>query len=299
MNKQAGITRTDLLAVIVCGVLIVANAQIISAGGRGRAKRQVCLSNLRSLTAAWHAYADDNAGKIVNGFNTYPGGYCPGCPYQCAALAPTGSDPLSSFHRSERPWVGYTWRYSDIPKPECCQKCAIETGALYKYIKDYNIYSCPAGMEGEWVTYAVIDSMNGEYYYSSDPPGDGFLRSLVVKNKSRIVSPAKRVVFIDNGKQSRYSFAVFYNKPEWLAPPPVRHGKGTTVSYADGHSEYWKWQGTRTIECGEEGGYYCPVPSGSSCEDYQDLYRMQMSCWGQIGYDLQAIAGPDCPLVWE
>jgi len=278
-------------------VLVFTNVQLIGSGARARAKRQVCLSNLRTLTAAWHIYADDNAGKIVNGAPRAPGGPCLGCSYNCAARLPSPGSWDYDLHQNELPWVGVGWGSMDISAPECCQKCAIDTGLLWKYLKEYDIYSCPAGMQGEWVTYAVIDSMNGQYYHRGYD--STLLKSLVVKSKNQIVKPAKRVVFIDEGRQTPDSFAVFYDRPEWFDTPPIRHGKGTTASYADGHSEYWKWKGHATLTCGEEGGCRCPLPWDSSCEDFQDLYRMQISCWGRIGYDLQAIAGSSCPLVWD
>ena len=67
MRKQAGLTRIDVAVALACVALVLAQAGVINAGGRERSKREVCMANLRTLTAAWQVYADDNAGKIVNG----------------------------------------------------------------------------------------------------------------------------------------------------------------------------------------------------------------------------------------
>jgi hypothetical protein len=52
---------------------------------------------------------------------------------------------------------------------------------------------------------------------------------------------------------------------------------GTTFSFADGHTEYWKWVDQRTIDY--RGGYP-KVPSPCN----QDLYRLQKGTWGKLGY---------------
>ena len=59
----------DAIIVVVCVALVLAQAGVINAGGRNIAKREVCLANLRTLTAAWQMYAQDNAGKFPVGWN--------------------------------------------------------------------------------------------------------------------------------------------------------------------------------------------------------------------------------------
>ena len=44
-------------------------------------------------------------------------------------------------------------------------------------------------------------------------------------------------------------------------PPLLRHGGGTTVSFADGHVDYWKWKHSKTIklaEYAEQDQYWNP-----------------------------------------
>ena len=41
------------------------------------------------------------------------------------------------------------------------QKTNIEAGALWPYVKELGLYSCPTGTRGELVTYAVMDAANG------------------------------------------------------------------------------------------------------------------------------------------
>jgi prepilin-type processing-associated H-X9-DG protein len=45
-------------------------------------------------------------------------------------------------------------------------------------------------------------------------------------------------------------WTVYYTYKAWWDPPPIRHGEGTTFSFADGHSEYRKWVDKDTILTG-------------------------------------------------
>ena len=68
MNANKGLTRVDAVVALACVALILAQAGVINAGGgRERAKREVCLANLRSLVNAWQTYSNDNSGKVPCG----------------------------------------------------------------------------------------------------------------------------------------------------------------------------------------------------------------------------------------
>jgi prepilin-type processing-associated H-X9-DG protein len=58
----------------------------------------------------------------------------------------------------------------------------------------------------------------------------------------------------------------------------VRHGDGTDFSFADGHSEYWKWLDRRTIEYGQMMPGSNPLQPGNP-----DLHRTQKAVWA--GWD--------------
>jgi prepilin-type processing-associated H-X9-DG protein len=237
---------------------------------REQGKRAVCLNNLRQLTFAWIMYADENDDKLVNG---------------AAGYGPPYNDLYG--HAGERAWVlrcyASDWASGgQLPVEE--QKDAIKGGSLFPYAKNIKLYRCPTGFAGEMLTYAVMFSMNGICH--TDVQG---VPGAYIKKRTKITNPAPthRLVFIDEGWVSPDAFAVHYGgEEEWWDDPPVRHADGTNVSFADGHSTYWKWKGIETIREGRKavrgggGGWTPTTPEG-----FQDLYKMQKATWGKLGYN--------------
>jgi hypothetical protein len=264
---------------IISGILLLGNLAAIGASGRERAKRAVCHANLRQLTLAWIAYADENDGKIVNG--------------------DAGMFWMGSGER-EMPWIARCWGdpYNrDAPLPKETQNEGIRSGALWPYVGETRLYRCPEGHPRQMLSYNIVDSMNGRARAGTSEGGFGLSARgvkvgdtvLWIKKLAEIVSPgpAERMVFIDQGWAWPSSFAVYYTKLAWWDMPPVRHWDGTSVSFADGHCGHWKWLGQETILTGRgrgldqlPGPYLLPSP-----EDKEDVRRLQIAVWGRLGYE--------------
>ena len=71
----------------------------------------------------------------------------------------------------------------------------------------------------------------------------------------------------------------------WIDPSMLRHGDGTTVSFADGHAEYYKYKDPRSLELGEwdlAGQYWSRGGRNVEQRNNEDLQWMQKTCWGHL-----------------
>ena len=252
MRQSIRLAKSDVAVVLGCIIFMLANLGAIR-GGRERAKRTVCLSNLKQLTAAWNLFADDNGDNLVNGD---PGEY--GYP-NTGMYAPGGE------HYREIPWVLPDWRTGMTANQK---KQAIIDGALFAYTKTVRLYRCFTGRTSmnEYRLYTVVDAMNCKGW------GDG---AVMLKKRSEIPEPAKRFVFIDDGGTAGATlggWTCYVKEDKWWDPPPIRHNFGTNFSFADGHSEYWKWKDPRTIRVEYP---FPPTQPGNV-----DIRRTQLAAWG-------------------
>lgn len=257
--RRTGFTLIELLVVIAIIALLMGILMPALQAVKEQGQRATCLSNLRQLMIAWIMYADSNEDKIVNG--------------------DTGE--YDGIHRNETPWVQTDWA-SGMTESE--KQEAIQEGALWKYCKDMKVYKCPrinravSGSEQGKVfrTYAVVDSMNCTN--ALDMEGVN-----MIKKRMQIPHPTYRVVFLDDGGTSPAAmggWTVYIQEDKWWDPPPVRHGDGTNFSFADGHSEYHKWEDPRTIEFGKK----IPPSARSPVQDGNvDIRWAAIAVWGKAG----------------
>ena len=286
MCKRKAFTLIELLVVIALIALLLALLIPVLRSAREQAHRVVCLSNLRQLTLAWIAYAEQYDSKIVLG----------------RAFGAQGARPLL------RGWVGHDFSPPGATRPPWVPDP--DKGALWPYVRDMKIYRCSRGRAGHAVTYATVIAANGssvEGTYLPDTGGRDLPEIGIRVNRTTlkltkltdIISPgaSQRVVFVDTGQTPNSSdFYVHYLYPKWkfFSPPPIRHGVGTTLSMADGHVEYWKWKGRETVEMPRElfpmRNVFEELLEGR--EDYEprtedglyDLQRLQKATWGRLGY---------------
>ncbi len=276
MRKQTGLTRIDLAVALACIALVLTQAGAINAGGRERAKREVCLANLKMLTAAWQMYADDNGNKIINGNVEEYGQYGdPPCTIATQVYAPGG------IHYRERPWVMRDWAL-----PPCWsvgtafgpaeKKTQIAKGALYTYVKDIEVYKCPRATADETRSFSIVDQMNVTVIAAAvlNTP------VMLIKTRQNIEKPYERMIFVDDGGCEGTTMGgwtvTFQTPPQWWDAPSARHGGGTTFSFADGHAEYHKWLESSTLDCAENAQAGCSIPPTQT----RDIRWAQIAAWG-------------------
>jgi hypothetical protein len=248
MKTKRSFTKKDIIITLVCLIFLVINVGAISSSGRRRAKRAVCLINLKQLTLAWSQFAEDNDGFIVNG--------APLGSTACQAYTPTYGD-----HANETPWVGRDWGYIYYPgQPtlEECQASAIRDGALWPYCQDLKLYHCPTGHPYSIRSYGIVDGMNG-----MSRSGEGTIAGVHwIKNITQILNPSERLVFIADGHSQWHRW-----KGKWT----VAYGLATIGIHPRSNYPPGTILPDGTI-----------VPATSA--DYEDLYWLQTGCWGELGY---------------
>jgi prepilin-type N-terminal cleavage/methylation domain-containing protein/prepilin-type processing-associated H-X9-DG protein len=255
MSMKKGFTLIELLVVIAIIAVLLAILMPALSRVKEQGKRATCLSNLKQLTLAWIMYADENDDKLVNG--------------------DTGE---YSIHANETPWVLKDWQAGMTVKQKTD---AILNGALWPYTKSLKLYKCPTvgkiirgGAPEEIMrTYSVSDAMNCKDWSS--------MNAKMVKKRLDIETPAYRIVFLDDGgtiTSALGGWTVYVTEEKWWDPPPVRHGDGSTFSFADGHSDYHKWKDPRTIEFGKR---VPPTAFSAVQAGNEDIQWAAVAMWGK------------------
>jgi len=277
MKRQTGLTRIDAAVLLACIALVLTQAGAINAGGRECSKREVCLANLRMLTAAWQMYADDNSDKIVNGDVEEYGQYG-----DSPCTIATQEYATGGIHYRERPWVMRDWGTppcwpSGVAFGLAEKKDQIKRGALFRYVKDVKAYKCPRANADETRSFSVVDQINVTVIAAAVLNNNVML----IKTRQDIKKTYERMIFVDDGgcegKTEGGWTVTFQTPPQWWDPPSARHGDGTTFSFVDGHAEYHKWLESSTLDCAKNAQAGCLITPTTQTKD---IRWAQIAAWG-------------------
>jgi prepilin-type N-terminal cleavage/methylation domain-containing protein len=250
-----GFTLIELLVVIAIIAVLMGILMPALQRAREQGKRAVCLNNTKSLVLAWLMYADENEGKLPKAQASESLGV-----EDCWVRKPQGTLPVEA--------------------PIQDQLKALQDGALFPYAPNVKVYRCPVAAKTEMRTYSIVHAMNG-YDFGGVAP--------VCKQIQNLKQPGTRIVFIDDyGQDYDAAWAVHYDQAKWWNPIPMRHGKGTVASHADGHAEFYSWTDPRTIEWAQLTWAEAEAQKGAALTtqpDNADLEEIQKACWGKLGYE--------------
>lgn len=215
-SEKNGFTLVELL--VVLSIIITLIALLLPAMNRARelARRTVCLSNQRQLTAAWIAYANDHKGQLVDADTS-----------------------------SEADWVSIG---NDL--------ASITTGQLYPYVHNTEVYYCPSdfnkvNIRSYSINWVLNDTSGYHLFWQTQgevpmmarltdviDPSDTFVFIDEYDARGQDYNIAGFAVWCAHG-----------NFPDqWLDIPGPFHQGATNLSFADGHCETFQWGDPRTLQ---------------------------------------------------
>jgi len=222
-SRRDGFTLIELLVVIAIIAILAAMLLPALTAAKQKAYTAGCLNNLKQLALGWTMYAGDNNDALVS----------------------------NSMYDGTPAWIDES--IGNVATPTgATNLLALQHGLLYPDNPNAGIYQCP-GAGGKLVrNYSIEGRMGGNLTTVLDPQYPNYAKLGQIGSPA----PVNALVFVDesiNCIDDGY-FAMLSVTDKWQNLPTVRHGKGGTLSFADGHAERWGW-----VALNQEYGQFTPV----------------------------------------
>jgi len=225
--RKSAFTLVELLVVIAIIALLMAILVPALSRAKDHAKRIICMNNLRTLGQAWYMYQDDNDARL-----------CHGNPGETAA--------------TEWPWIR---KPTDDPRdpadPTKNEREGIKLGALFPYVKNIDVYRCPADARKNEPGKETF----GSYSIAGGANGEGWGTFVQAKSYLNIKNSAMKYIFVEecdprgtNVGSWVMNLKKLPEKSEWVDPFAAWHRDRSCLGYADTRVEMHRWIDQSTLE---------------------------------------------------
>lgn len=246
-NYSPGFTLIELLVVIAIIAILAALLLPALAKAKEKAKRTTCLSNLRQWGLAQTMYLDDNN-------STYPTTKIPdGTPGAATGYNednPLWNDLFDFYYQTPKQgmdaWFNALPPYVSSPP---LYQYAIENGltGINAYNSGHNIFQCPSAIidPGIHPTTRVCFQYGMNSQGLTDlPPTVTHLKVNMVKNPSSFVMFSEgRTLIAETPFYGGQSKEADICKPQvYTTAFSSRHTDGASLTFADGHSAWYKYE---------------------------------------------------------
>ena len=213
-----------------------------------------CVSNVKALTLCWLLYKDDFDAKMVGG---HVGGTQDNKLIDWVDTPPTSpGDPIE------------------------IKQAAIKRGLLWPYIKELDVYRCPADLritrhnQDAFRSYSISGPMFGEERFTT-------WTGRALWTYVEINAPALKYVFVEEIDPRGHNMGSWVMHPDgnnWIDPLAIWHNKRSTFSYADGSAEKHRWLNQMTMDMaadaaeGDQDAFGRTPPAGER-EDIEFMHK--------------------------
>jgi len=245
-------TLLELLVVIAIIGILAALLLPALARAKDMAKRVGCLNNQKQIGLGWEMYSGDFSGR----------------------MAINDVEVTDQPRSTTNSWVVGNAKVDIDP-------ATITSGSIFVYVKNAEVYKCPAdhGMIQD-TAISRYRSFSLSCYMTGPATGqwtDTTYGIQPLRQTSQIQNPSKTLTFIDEDVLTLDDGHFLYstNYSNWLNVPGWRHQNGTVLTFADHHTEYWKWKSPEPTSTYFDGGGGLTDPSA-----LEDLLRLQQTAPG-------------------